>query len=608
LNQIVFCLFDRGNLKYNRRKLQRNPGKVTMSQSTSHTKPTIGRTFSIQWILGNSLAWGLGAGLPIIIADLLSPKNYTGYVVTAIMAFGVWVGFAQWMILRRTMPIPTRWITMTAVVSPLATWILTLTLFSVFSPLSLLGFVLSPLFLGLGQWWVLRQLFRPCWIWVIVSTIAILVGGAIGGLLGIVFQPALGNPGLPTLLGGLCCGLIYGVITKFPLQRLMHQEYRLDTPPDSTLDVPPNHKAWKAQITSLLVLIPIFIIWFLICPFPSASASSLLPKWLAPIFPLLVTFPYIYLSILGHELGHLLFALANGFDLKYLAIDRWILVRRSEGFTWSRMGRHYSGGFVSAIAQSQQSLNRRLFMVILGGPLVSFLLFCIGAIPLFFRQLVTENTTIWFITFLAVFNLYGAIHNSLPLRIGYSSTDGRRMLDLFQNNLRGQRFAAIHGYGAGLRQGIRPKDVEPGLLDRLLSIPEKSTDHISGLIIAYYVALDQGNLEQAGAYLDRALDIHLYLPEVFRGSLLIEGVYFEAFIRQQADVARQWLEKIQEKALMEPRSILRGEAALLLAEGDREAALTKIDQALASAHRDRFMVGSAIAEIDWLEAMREKAY
>ena len=53
--------------------------------------------------------------------------------------------------------------------------------------------------------------------------------------------------------------------------------------------------------------------------------------------------------------------------------------------------------------------------------------------------------------------------------------------------------------------------------------------------------------------------------------------------------------------------MLRGEAALLLAEGDRVGALTKIDEALANAHCDRFMVGSAIAEIDYLQAMRTEA-
>jgi tetratricopeptide (TPR) repeat protein len=578
-----------------------------MSQSTSYAKPTIGRTFSMQWILGNSLAWGLGAGLPIIIADLLSTKNYTSYAVTAILSFGGWVGLAQWLVIRQAIPVPVQWITMTAIVSSLVAGILTLLLFSVFSPSSLLIFVVSLLLLGLGQWWILRQLFRPCWSWVIVSPIAILIGGAIGGLLGLVFQKGLGNPGLPTLLGGLCCGLIYGVITQFPLQRLMRQDYRLDAPQFSTLDVPPNYKAWKAQILAFLVLIPVLSAWLLIFPAATTATHHSQSAW-DPLIALLLGFGYIYLSTLGHELGHLLFGLWNGFDLQHLAIDRWVLTRRSEGFIWCRMQRRWTAGFVSSIARSQQSLKRRLFIMILGGPLASLFLFCIGAIPLFFHHLIDENRMFRFITFLAVFNLYGAIHNLLPLRTGYSSTDGRRMLDLIQNNLHGQRLIAFHEHKAGLRQGIRPRDTKSGLLDRILSIPEKSTDHIISLLIAYHVALDQGNIGQAGDYLDRALNMHLYIPEAFRGQLLIEGVYFEAFIREQADVARQWLEKIQEKALMEPRSILRGEAALLLAEGDREAAMAKIDQALASAHRDRFLVGSAIAEIDWLEAMREKAY
>jgi hypothetical protein len=38
-----------------------------MIQPTSHPNRTIGRNFSAQWILGNSLSWGLGIGLPIIL-------------------------------------------------------------------------------------------------------------------------------------------------------------------------------------------------------------------------------------------------------------------------------------------------------------------------------------------------------------------------------------------------------------------------------------------------------------------------------------------------------------------------------------------------------------
>ena len=578
-----------------------------MSQPISHTKPTIGHNFSAHWILGNSLSWGLGIGFPMIIADLLSNGNYLPYGLTSAMFFGVWVGLAQWLVLRQAVSISIHWITMVAAL-PILTGLIINVLSGFFSPLSL-GFtilVVCPLLLSLGQWWIFRPLFRPCWGWILISTIAICIGilsSPIGWIVGTICQMGLG---ISVMLGGLCCGFTYGMITRSRLLRLMHQDYQLPSSRQSNLDTLPNNKSWITTGLSLSVLLPILVIWLFICPFPAASAYDPLPEWGRPFFAIFAPFVYIKLSTLVHELGHLLLGLWNGFDLKYFAVGRWILVRRSEGFKLYQMSRRSAGGFVALVSRSQDSLNRRLFMAILGGPLASFILFGVGTIPLFFRDLMNENRPLWFITFFAVYNLYMTIFNLLPLRIGYGNTDGRRLLDLFQNNLQGQRFTAIYECASSLRQGIRPRNIEPALINRALAIPEKSSDHVSGLLQAYSVALDQDNIEQAGDYFDRALHLNLYVAEIFRGQLLIEGVYFEAHIRHRVEIARQWLEKIQEKSLMEP-FMLRGEAALLLAEGDQAGALTKIDEALANAHRDRFMVGSAIAEIDYLESMRSKA-
>ena len=223
-----------------------------------------------------------------------------------------------------------------------------------------------------------------------------------------------------------------------------------------------------------------------------------------------------------------------------------------------------------------------------------------------FQTLVRENRLIWFIAFFSVFNLYLAVFNALPLKVGYLSTDGRRMLDLVRNTPQGQRFSALYGCSVSTRKGIRPRDLEPMLIDRILSIPEASMEHISGLLTAYFVALDKGQIERAGNYLDQALDNHAYYPELFRGSLLLEGTYFESHIRHQPDVARKWFNKIQEKALIEPYSLLRAEAALLLAEGDVESAQDKARQGLVDVQRDSFMIGHALAEQEWLQALHQE--
>ena len=137
----------------------------------------------------------------------------------------------------------------------------------------------------------------------------------------------------------------------------------------------------------------------------------------------------------------------------------------------------------------------------------------------------------------------------------------------------------------------------------MLAVPEQSFDHVAGLLTAYSVALDKGELEIAGDYLDQALERHLYYPALFRSSLLLEGAYFEAYVRQQANIARAWFDKIEETALTSPYALLRAESAVLLAEGKLAEAQSKAEKGLESAQRDRFMIGSAITEIERLQTL-----
>jgi hypothetical protein len=172
-----------------------------------------------------------------------------------------------------------------------------------------------------------------------------------------------------------------------------------------------------------------------------------------------------------------------------------------------------------------------------------------------------------------------------------------------QNNRQGQRFTAFYTVSASLRQGIRPGYIASEIIDCVLEIPDNSMERVSGLLIAYQAELDKENFERAGKYLDLALDLHLYYPEIFRANLFLEGAYFEARIRNRVDIARQWFDKISDTTLIQPYSLLRAEAALLFLEGDTKAAQIKAEQGLVSTKRDRFYIGSATAENQWLQSL-----
>ena len=573
-----------------------------MNQSTAASKSILDKKSTLMWIFGNSLASGVGLGLPILIADLQWATDYITYAVTAFVTVGVWVGIAQWFILRRQFPLSPRWIFNSAI-APLVSLIFPLLLLPLSPYALLLTLITYPLTLALLQWQLLRHCFRPAHEWIFASVIATLVSS----LTALTFGFVLANIflslwlGIVTILSGLLYGLLYGAITNISLKRLVKQKFVAAEQLKTRLDMPPDAKSWQVTLLPTLSLFLIAISWIVIIPPPPSLTAQTLPEWLIPLIIVGLLFTYTYLSILIHELGHLLFAIANGFEIQAFAVHRWIMSRRGRHWNLSKAKRQYAGGFVLPIPKSLKHFSRLgLMAMIFGGPLASFLLFCVGAI-LLSQQ--TSNFFVWLIIAFSGINLYMAIFNSLPLKLGYLRTDGRRLLDLIKNNPAGQRFAALYGINASLRQGIRPKDLASTFIEQAIALPENSSDHVTGLLMAYTYALDKGELEKAASYLDKALDLHLYFPELFRGALLLEGAFFEANVRNNTRAARQWFNKMTETALISPTALARAEAALLLAEGDYPAAREKAQQGLESVIKNRFFKGETIAEEERLSTI-----
>jgi hypothetical protein len=590
----------------------------TMTQPSESPQPAIGKRWGLWWTLGNSLAWGITLGLPLVIADLVAEatpfvQRYDSYVAPALLFWMLGLGLFQWAMLRKPLAISAWWIG--SFILPLL-----LLLIPAVAMFSLLGegFLLLllgsyPLLLSLNQWWLLRRRVRPVWGWGLVSWIAIAMAVPTGFICALILHGSISQAegGILTCAGGGIGGLIYGFITRLGLGKLIGEK-RIQPAAivkKPGLDVAPGDKPWQRLIVSNLLFLVTLIGWGLCLPKPDFTSSGESPFSNPLAISLLGAFLifYSYISILFHELGHLIFALCNGFDVRAIAVDRFMFIRSGPSLKLKRIKYRFAGGFVFPVLKNTRNLRKKLFFMYLGGPAASLFLFAIGTIPLFISNSLSKNAGLWFITLFSAYNLFIFIYNSLPLQLGYLKTDGRRILDLVQMNPHGKRAECFYRFNTALRQGIRPKDIEPEVIEGSLAIPETSSDHISGLMVAYEVALDQAQFALAGDYLDQALGMSAYYPQLFRDALLLEGAYFEAQIRQRPDQAQQWFEQIQETALIEPHSLLRAEAALSLAQGDRNTALVKAEQGLAMAQKDVFMRGQATAEREWLQEILQAA-
>ncbi|MEM7793233.1 MAG: M50 family metallopeptidase, partial [Cyanobacteria bacterium P01_C01_bin.118] len=440
-----------------------------MTSPSERQKVSIEKGFLQRWIFTNAVAVGIGLGLPMTVASLLSPDGHGNFLLMAVFCLGLWLGIAQWLILRKFCPLPRSWIFISAAMP----WLAMVVAFGFITIHPMVGvtfMILSlPCFLGLGQWQVLRQAVRPVGRWPLITVVAIVLGT----LLSMASVPLMASLISPLgLIYAICGGLgggIYGAITglEFSLKQWQQQKYLMPSKPTQkpTYDVPPNSSLRGWYILQTLVAVVVFSVWGWLVTY-----QFTIPPDRNPLFGLLSLLLILFiiqpLSVFIHELGHFLGAKLNGAELAFLGINRWIFIPSGGGFRINKSRRLIAAGFVQTVPTSLSHIDRKLFLMLLGGPMGSFCLFLATATPFFFPGWTSQNPLAWKISLLSVINLIMFITNLVPFKFGHMLTDGRRMLDLLQNNVYGQRFAALYAYETSLRKGVRPKEMQPSLVDR----------------------------------------------------------------------------------------------------------------------------------------------
>jgi hypothetical protein len=337
---------------------------------------------------------------------------------------------------------------------------------------------------------------------------------------------------------------------------------------------------------------------------------------------------FLPLSVLLHELGHVIAARAVKFEFQEFVVG-WVRVTRTEKSWHVRLAalpRPY-WGFVRAFPRSPRQVRIRMVAFVLGGPAMNILvgiLFLIAGfidhrlpMPVLFdfvremRQSIPDVlTSMW--TLIGILSLgFGAV-NLLPALIkrGYPN-DGyilrnwirkdpeiTRYLELLDRN------QVMTSLMDAMRQGFRPREWEPNALDRFAAVSDGTSNDVAADLYSYYYLLDTGQIERAGKSLDMALAAHNRYPLEYRPNVTLEGAYFEAFFRHNLDRAREWLAE-STGGNSEEHTRLRAQAAVLLQEGKINDAIVAVDQALTVTSKSNDPGGTK-AEIDLLHAIRDE--
>lgn len=306
----------------------------------------------------------------------------------------------------------------------------------------------------------------------------------------------------------------------------------------------------------------------------------------------------LYLVLLTHELGHLLFGKLAGMKPFLLITGPLKAVATQNGWQVSlNTNINLAGGLAACMPVNTESLRRDLLWLVAGGPIASLLGGVAGALLYIFMpgdSLLSFFGLFFGITAAAIF-----LVTLVPAKTSGFMTDGAQIISLLKGGIDVEQRALLLVLQAESLKGVRPRDYPYDILQRLLVLRCSPMMDSSADLFAYYYHLDRGDVMQAGQSLGRVLDQQKALPEGLKQAVYLEAAFFQAACEKRAGSAREYLRQSR-GALADKHTFLRSEAAVLFVEGDRDQAHDKAMQAR-TLFAKAFDAGSAAAESDWLE-------
>ncbi len=313
---------------------------------------------------------------------------------------------------------------------------------------------------------------------------------------------------------------------------------------------------------------------------------------------ILIALAALYLVLLTHELGHLLFGKLAGMRPFLLITGPLKLIATQKGWQVSlNTNIALAGGLAACMPVRTETLRRDLLWLTAGGPITSLP----GSLLGFLLYALVPDGSSWSFFGLLFGVTAGAIFlvTLIPAKTSGFMTDGAQILSLLRDGTDAEQRAMILILQAESLNGVRPRDYSPEILQRLLSLRCNPMMDASVDLLGYYHHLDRGDVSQAGQLLDQVLARENDLPEGLKQAVYLEAAFFLAACRKQAQPAREFFQR-GGGALTEKHALLRSEAAVLFAEGRFADARAKALQAQ-PLFESAFDAGGARAEKDWLD-------
>ena len=316
---------------------------------------------------------------------------------------------------------------------------------------------------------------------------------------------------------------------------------------------------------------------------------------------LLALLPLSWLHALVHEAGHAAAGRLARYRLLTFVVGPLQVRRVRDGLRFGRSRTvRYFGGYVYGTPLDTRNLRWRRFVFVAGGPLASILLLLLVGLA---YDIALQRQPPWagWLFIFAVLIFFSVVLTLVPLQIHGVSNDGHQLFKLLRGGPDLEENLALSLLSTALIGGVRPRDLDPALLERALATTRPQTA-FGAHYLAYWRELDTGNASAAATHLDYVLaNRKLALPPS-RANFAIEAAYLVARHGNDPAAARAWLE-LGRDGIVPQENRCRAEAAVLLAEEQSAAAVAAAEDGLRHLEQSTDL-GGAQAEREWLQSIR----
>lgn len=280
---------------------------------------------------------------------------------------------------------------------------------------------------------------------------------------------------------------------------------------------------------------------------------------------LLALYLAIFLQIILHELGHLIFGMMTGYQFSSFRIGSFMWVKQDEVIKLRRLSIAGTGGQCLMAPPDMKDGKIPYVLYNLGGSIVNILSAAVF-MGLFFLSREFQFTSALFLI-ISMIGTFFALTNGIPLQLGTVNNDGHNALSLGKNSEAMRAFWIQLKVSELNTKGVRIKDMP----EEWFAMPspqsmKNSLVSVIGVFICNRL-MDAMEFKIADQTMEELLKRDTGMVGLHRSLLMVDRIYCELVSENRQEILDEMLDKNQKKlmkAMKNYPSILRTEYAYAL--------------------------------------------